>query len=117
MRSKKYKSIDEYISLAPEEAQKILIDVRSEVLKRIPTAVETISYNMPAFKIDRVFFYFAAFKKHLGIFPPVKDKILKSKLKEFMNEKGNLSFPYNKKVPIKLIGSAAVFSMKKYSKK
>ena len=30
----------------------------------MPEATETISYKIPAFKLGRVFFYYAAFKQH-----------------------------------------------------
>jgi uncharacterized protein YdhG (YjbR/CyaY superfamily) len=108
MTRKKYNSIDEYILDFPVEVRSILKKIRAEIKSRIPKAEETISYNMPAFKSEKPFFYFAAFKKHIGIYPPVKDKVLKKKLKSFMNEKGNLAFPFELEIPIKVIGDVAV---------
>ena len=49
---------------------------------------------MPALKLERTFIYFAAFKKHVGIYPPVTvDERLKKELLPYTNEKGNLRFP------------------------
>jgi uncharacterized protein YdhG (YjbR/CyaY superfamily) len=101
-------TINEYISLAPKEARTYLKKIRSEVKSRLPKTSECISYRMPAFKDNKIFFYFAAFKKHIGVYPPVKDKKLKKLLAKYMNEKGNLSFPYIEDIPIKLIGDVAV---------
>lgn len=105
---KKISSIDEYIKSAARESRQILNEIRAEVRRRIPSAIEVISYNMPAFKDEKMFFYFAAFKNHIGIYPPLKDPDLRKKLKPYMNEKGNLAFPLSDKIPIKLIGRIAV---------
>ncbi len=37
-----------------------------------PEAEEKISYQMPAFILRGDLFYFAAFKKHIGLYPPIK---------------------------------------------
>ena len=104
---KKPESISEYISCAPKIAQPILRKIRQVVKSRLPNAEETISYSMPAFKGPKVFFYFAAFKNHIGIYPPVKNKKLKKLLAHNINEKGNLAFKYDEEISIKLIGDIA----------
>jgi uncharacterized protein YdhG (YjbR/CyaY superfamily) len=69
-----------------------------------PAAVETISYQMPAFKAGRVFIYFAAFKNHIGIYPPVRgNKDLEQDLVPYRGPKGNLKFPLNEPIPFDLI--------------
>jgi uncharacterized protein YdhG (YjbR/CyaY superfamily) len=117
----KFNSIDEYITSAPKNAQSILKKIRKEVKSRIPNATETISYSMPAFRgktgAKKVFFFFAAFKNHIGIYPPLKNKKLKKLLADNMNEKGNLAFPYDQEIPIKLIGDIAVELNKEINKK
>ncbi len=108
MAKMKFTSIEEYISAAPKECRPLLKKIRAEIATRVPAAEEAISYNIPAFKTSSVFIFFAAFKKHIGIYPPLKDKKLQKRLKLFMNEKGNLSFPLDQEMPIKLIGNIAV---------
>jgi uncharacterized protein YdhG (YjbR/CyaY superfamily) len=107
----KPETINDYISSAPKIAQPILKKIRKEVKARIPEATETISYSMPAFRgktgAKKVFFFFAAFKNHIGIYPPLKNKKLKKLLADNMNEKGNLAFPYDVEIPITLIGDIA----------
>lgn len=102
-------SHDEYFEGVAPEVRSLLVSIQTKVETLLPSASRCISYNMPAFKAKRVFFYFAAFKKHIGIYPPVKENAsLIKELAPFRGEKGNLSFPLNQPLPIDLIGRVAV---------
>lgn len=91
----KFTSHEQYISAAPEEVREILLRVQGLVEAALPEAEPCISYNMPAYRAGKVFFYFAAFKNHLGVYPPVReDAALIRELSSYRNEKGNLSFKY-----------------------
>ena len=104
----KFTSIDGYIASVPSGVQTTLEEIRQVVKTRVPDAIETISYQMPAFKLDKVFFYFVAFKNHIGIYPPVKDdKNLQKALLPYRGEKGNLKFPLDQPMPYDLIGRVA----------
>jgi uncharacterized protein YdhG (YjbR/CyaY superfamily) len=71
--------------------------IRKLIQAKVPNAKEAISYQMPAFKLGRTFIYFAAFKKHVGIYPPVKNnKNLSDELRPFSSAKGNLKFYWHK---------------------
>jgi uncharacterized protein YdhG (YjbR/CyaY superfamily) len=71
---------------------------------------------MPAFKHERPFIYFAAFKKHIGVYPPINDdKLLINELAPYRNDKGNLRFPLNEPIPYKVIGKVAKALFKQYS--
>ena len=114
----KFATIEEYISSAEPETREILRKIRSLVKGLVPAAEETISYQIPAFRLGRVFFYFAAFKSHIGIYPPVKgDPRLREQLKPFRNEKGNLRFPLSEPVPYELIGRVVLALVEEYAKK
>ena len=114
----KFKDIDAYISTFPSDIQTILTTIRKKVKEKLPDASETISYQMPAFRQKKVFFFFAAFKEHIGIYPPVKgDKKLQQDLKSYRNEKGNLRFPLSKPVPYDLIIRVALALADEYNKK
>ena len=90
----KITDIDAYIASASPQVRDILERIRQVVRVAVPEATETISYQMPAFKLERVFFYFAAFKKHIGVYPPVKgDRKLQKELLPYRGDKGNLRFP------------------------
>ena len=107
-RTPKVTTIHDYIASASPEVRVILEQIRRVVRAAVPSATETISYAMPAFKLDKVFFFFAAFKNHIGIFPPVKgDRKLQTDLAPYRGEKGNLKFPLSEPIPYELIGRVA----------
>jgi len=74
------------------------------VEKAAPEAEETISYGMPTFKLNGVVVHFAAFKKHIGFYPPVRgDAELEMALARYLGEKGSLRFPLDEAMPYELI--------------
>lgn len=103
------KSVDNYIASADPAVRPALKKIRMLVKSAVPAAQETISYKIPAFKLKRTFFYYAAFKQYVGIYPPVKNnKQLIKELRPYANEKGNLKFPLDHPVPYDLIERVAV---------
>ena len=91
---------DEYIDAAPEAVRARLARIRALVHEVVPETTECISYQLPAFRIRRVFFYFGAFKHHIGIYPPVVgDDELAKALEPWAGPKGNLSFRHDQPVP------------------
>jgi uncharacterized protein YdhG (YjbR/CyaY superfamily) len=111
----KFATIDDYLASVTPESKLILGEIRKLIQVKVPNANETISYQMPAFKLSRTFIYFAAFKKHIGIYPPVKgDKILTAALLPYAGEKGNLKFPLDQPMPYELIGRVVVALAKQY---
>jgi uncharacterized protein YdhG (YjbR/CyaY superfamily) len=96
-------TIDAYIASSPPEVRPILEAIRSTVRRAAPTAEERISYRMPAFFLGGVLVYFAAFKSHIGLYPPVRDKSLKPLVARYAGPKGNLQFPLAERIPLSLI--------------
>src|SRR5438128_606451 len=98
------KNIDEYIAAFPPKVQSILEKIRATVRKAAPQATEKISYRMPAFIQGRVLIYFAAFKNHIGVYPPVRgDEKLMKQISPYKGEKGNLRLPLDEPIPYGLI--------------
>jgi uncharacterized protein YdhG (YjbR/CyaY superfamily) len=59
---------------------------------------------MPALKTDGILVYFAAFKNHIGLFPPVSgDAAIEKAIAKYAGEKGNLRFPLDEPIPYALI--------------
>ena len=84
--------------------------MRATVAKAAPDATETISYGIPAFRLRRVVVYFAAFKHHIGLYPPAKgDPAIEKAAAPYAGEKGNLRFPFDQKVPYGLIARIVKF--------
>ena len=110
-----FPSHEAYFESAAAEARPLLLTIQAKVESLIPSTTRCISYNMPAFRDKRVFFYFAAFKKHIGVYPPVKsDAALIAELAPYRGEKGNLSFPLSEPLPLGLIGRVAVALHREY---
>jgi uncharacterized protein YdhG (YjbR/CyaY superfamily) len=99
------RDIDEYIGGFPTAVRAILKKIRTTIKKAAPGAEETIKYGMPTFTLEGNLVYFAAFKQHVGFFPPVKgDAALKKELSLYEGPKGNLKFPLDQPIPYALIG-------------
>jgi uncharacterized protein YdhG (YjbR/CyaY superfamily) len=108
-------TIDEYIAALPLNVQSILKKIRLTIRKAAPQAQEKISYRMPAFFMDGVLIYFAAFKQHIGMYPPVRgDEKLNKDLARYRGEKGNLRFPFDAPIPYALIGRIIKFRVKEH---
>jgi uncharacterized protein YdhG (YjbR/CyaY superfamily) len=104
------KSIDEYIDRSAPDVRPILRRIRTTIATAVPDATETISYGIPAFRRKRIVVYFAAFKSHIGLYPPVRDNAaLESAVARYAGEKGNLRFPLDRRIPYALIGRIARF--------
>jgi uncharacterized protein YdhG (YjbR/CyaY superfamily) len=103
-KQKNCSTVDYYIATFAPDIQSILKNIRQIVRAAAPHAVETISYRMPTFKLNGVLVYFAAFKKHIGLYPPVRgDDSLMRAVKPYKGPKGNLQFPIDKPIPYALI--------------
>ena len=96
-------SVDEYVQSFPPETRAILESVRAAVLAAVPGGEERLSYRMPAVFLNGVVVYYAAFKKHLGVFPPVQDPSVRAKVARYAGPKGNLQFPFTEPIPLELI--------------
>ena len=107
MKSKKvaYQSMDEYIGTFPEDTQKILEEVRATIKAAAPEAEETISYNIPTFKMNgKYLIYFAGWKKHISLYPiPVGSEAFNKQIAKYAESKGTLKLPIDKPLPLKLI--------------
>jgi uncharacterized protein YdhG (YjbR/CyaY superfamily) len=98
------KTVDQYIKACSPAVRPALIKIRATILRAAPNAVETISYRMPAFMLPGILVYFAAFKNHVGLYPPVRaDAKLKAAAAKYAGPKGNLKFPLDRPIPYALI--------------
>lgn len=96
--------IDEYIAPFPPAVRAILKKIRATIRRAAPGAEEVISYRMPAFKQGGILIYFAAFKNHIGLYPPVRgDAALEKAVAKYAGPKGNLQLPLDEPMPYGLI--------------
>src|SRR5688572_25605171 len=113
MKTKKagFRSMDEYISTFPNDVQKKLEELRATIKVVAPRAEETMSYQMAAFKLDgRYITHFAAWKKHIGIYPiPAGDAAFQKEIIPYKGAKTSLNFSLDKPLPLKLISKIVKF--------
>lgn len=106
-------TIDEYIAAFPPDVQAILEKIRATITAAAPDAQEVISYRMPAFAQHGIVVYFAAFKSHIGLYPPVSgDARLEKALARYKGPKGNLKCPLDRPIPYDLIRRIAALRVK-----
>ena len=114
----KAKDIDSYISKFPADVQVILEKVRKTIRHAAPEAKETISYLMPAFKQHGILVYFAAWEKHIGMYPPISgNKTLEKAIARYAGPKGNLQFPLDEPIPYDLIEQIVKLRVKQDTEK
>ena len=100
---------------ASPEARMRLDLIQAEVERRVPGAEPCVGYGMPAFRLKKIFFYFSAFKNHIGVYPPVQGpEDLVEALAPFRGPKGNLSFSHQQPLPLDLIGQVAETLARQY---
>ena len=98
------KDVDTYIAAAPAEVRGKLREMRAAIRKAVPQAEETISSGMPYYAYNGRLAYFAAFKKHIGFYPPVRGNAkLARSIAPNAGAKGNLQFPLQQPIPYDLI--------------
>ena len=110
-------TIDEYISQQEESVRPRLQIVRETIRVAIPDAQEKISWSMPTFWKGQNLIHFAAFKKHIGLYPGGEaTEIFADRLKEFDTSKGTIRLPHDQELPLELIGDIALWCYEKYAK-
>lgn len=109
------KNVADYIAGFPRPVQAVLKRVRSIIRAAVPAAVETISYQIPTYKLDgKPVVYFAAFTNHYSIYPSNARLVaaFKDELAGYEMSKGTIRFPLDEPIPAKLIERIAKFRAK-----
>jgi uncharacterized protein YdhG (YjbR/CyaY superfamily) len=98
-------TIDAYIAGFPADVREVLEKIRAIVHQTAPEAQETIKYKMPTFVLlGGNLVHFAAFKKHIGFYPPVAASgEFKAELALYEGPKRSLIFPLDRPIPYDLI--------------
>jgi len=98
-------TVNEYIASFPKEIQQILKTVRAIIIESAPGAEESISYGMPAYKLNKKpLVYFAAFKNHIGFYAtPSGHSQFAEELSRYKQGKGSVRFPLDQPMPLDLI--------------
>lgn len=107
------KSFDDYLERFPKDVQQRLQKLRQTVKKAAPQAEEKISYGIPAFTLNGMLVWFAAFKNHVGFYPRTSAiAAFKKELSPYKRAKGSIQFPFEKPLPLALIHRMVKFRVK-----
>ncbi len=115
MATTKPGNINDYIAGFPIDTQKNLEQIRATIKKAAPDAEEKISYGIPSFTLGKKYLvYFAAYKKHIGVYPvPGGNKLFEKAFSAYKTSgKGNIQFPLDKPIPLDLISKIVKFRVK-----
>ena len=106
--------IDEYIEKCPNQYQDRLKILTNLIRETIPNSEESISYQLPTFKINnKPVIYFGLFKNHIGFYPfPSGVDEFKRISKDFKTSTGSIQFPHSKELPLDLIKKIIIFRLK-----
>ena len=116
--NKQFKTIDEYISLFPDDVRTILNQVRQTIRAAAPEAQETINYQMPTFTLNGNLVHFAGFKNHIGFYPtPTGIEAFKDELSAYKGAKGSVQFPLDQPMPLSLIRRIVEYRVKENSER
>jgi uncharacterized protein YdhG (YjbR/CyaY superfamily) len=102
-----FDTVDAYIASFPKDVQAVLRRIRITIKRALPVATERISYNIATFRLERDVIHVGAFKTHIGLYPPVRDAKLQTRLRRYQGQKGNLQFPLDEPMPYDLIAEIA----------
>jgi len=107
-------SVSAYISAFPEPVQHMMEKIRGIILKRAPEAVESISYGMPAYKMNgKPLVYFAGYDRHIGFYAtPSGHSEFAEELSKYKQGKGSVQFPLDQEMPYELISRIVDFRKK-----
>jgi uncharacterized protein YdhG (YjbR/CyaY superfamily) len=104
-------SIDQYNAAFPEEVVQRMEQIRAIITKQAPEAVESISYGMPAFKLNgKPLVYYAGYKQHIGFYAtPTGHSEFAEELSHYKQGKGSVQFPLTEPLPVDLIQRIVIF--------
>ncbi|NLL77230.1 MAG: hypothetical protein GX235_08280 [Clostridiales bacterium] len=106
-------SIDEYIVAQPEAVQPMLQRIRETIRAVAPESVEKISWSMPTFWQGENLIHFAAFKKHIGLYPGGEaTSEFAERLAGYKTSKGAIQLPLDKPIDYELIAEIVRWRVK-----
>jgi uncharacterized protein YdhG (YjbR/CyaY superfamily) len=107
----KFTTMDEYVATLPKNVQGILEKIRQTIRKAAPGAVETISYQIPTFKLNgKNLVHFAAWKNHIGFYAtPSGNAAFKKEISHYKVAKGSIQFPLEEPIPYDLVAKIVLF--------
>jgi len=107
-------TVEQYIAAFPKNIQEMLLQLQQTIVQTAPNAIESISYAMPAYKVNgRPLVYFAGYKSHIGFYAtPTGHEAFADELSVYRQGKGSVQFPVDEPLPVNLIKRIVIFRIK-----
>jgi uncharacterized protein YdhG (YjbR/CyaY superfamily) len=101
---KESRTVDAYISEAPEGVQEKLRAVRAAIKEVAPDAGESIGYGIPYYNYKGRLAWFGLHTTHIGLYlrPPVIEEH-KRELRGYVTTKSAVHLPLDRKIPVQLV--------------
>lgn len=109
----KPKTIEQYITAAPENTQERLLKLHNCICAAAPGSIQGLKWNMPAYSYQKILVTFSVFKSHIGFYPmPSALEAFAKELSVYKTGSGSVQFPHDKPLPLPLIKKIVKFRIK-----
>lgn len=104
-------NVDDYIKAFDGVTKERLLRMRAIIKETSPEAKESMSYGMPAYKLNnKPLVYFAGYKNHIGFYAtPNGHAAFEKEFAQYKQGKGSVQFPHDKPLPETLIKRVTEF--------
>ena len=102
----RFSTVDDYVDSLPEDVRPVMAGLRRSIRAVAPAVEETISYQMPTFRLDgRALVHVAAWKHHVSLYPlpDTDDESLARDLAPFASGRGTVKFPLREPIPYEVV--------------
>ena len=97
-------AVDDYLMKQEPDIRARLKSIRAFVKEIVPDAEEKLSYGIPTFRKDGILLHYAAFKKHIGLYPgPPAIEHFSKELSGFKTSTGTIQVTHKEELPMDLI--------------
>jgi uncharacterized protein YdhG (YjbR/CyaY superfamily) len=104
LTSKRSPAVNAYLAKLPADKRAALQRLRKMIHTVLPRAEETISYGIPAVRVDgRVLVWFSASSKHCSFFPGGAVQDFRDELTDYSISKGTVRFTPDQTLPLALV--------------
>jgi len=104
-------TVDEHLATLPEDRRAAMEGLRQTIREAAPDAIETIAYDMPAFRTagGRFLVSFDAYQRHYSLFP-ASDAVIEEigePIRPYLSGRGTIRFPMSRPIPLDLVRRVA----------